>query len=107
MVAALILASTHFQIGNYLTNAPNGIAFIANNKDAFVLDPGGTYFAGAAAPDDSYHRAVFVQNGAKIEFEWSKKGDNVIAQIRADQAVDVKFDLTKNWPDWKSVFEPT
>jgi hypothetical protein len=46
-------------IGNFLRDAPCGIAWVVNDSAAFVLNTGGPYVTGTAAPDDSYHNRTF------------------------------------------------
>jgi glycogen debranching enzyme len=93
-------------IGNFLVTAPVGIAFIANNSAAFVVDTGGPFVAGIAAPDGSYNRQEFTLKGAKMRFEWGRVGDGVVARIHSDQPVELTLHLESGWPDWSSVFTP-
>lgn len=94
-------------IGNFLRGAPCGIAWIINDSAAFVLDTGGPYVAGTAAPDDSYHRYQFSHNGANIVFEWGRLGDNVVGRLSSDKEVDLNLSLSSGWPGWKSIFTGT
>jgi len=94
-------------IGNYLTTAPCGIAFLQDNKAAFVVDTGAPYYAGEAAPDDSYHKVEFTKDGVKVRFEWGRRGDGVIARISADKAITVPLKLTQSWPDISTSYETT
>ena len=91
-------------IGNFLRSAPCGIAWVINDSAAFVLDTGGPYVAGTAAPDDSYHRYQFSHNGANIVFEWGRIGDNVVGRLSSDKEVDLNLTLSSGWPGWKSTF---
>jgi hypothetical protein len=111
---ALVLANTNSPvsqaplnsvlIGNFLRDAPCGISWIINDSAAFVLDTGGPYVAGTAAPDNSYHAYRFNQNGANIVFEWGRVGDNVIGRLSSDKAVDLNLTLSSGWPGWNSTF---
>ncbi len=91
-------------IGNFLRGAPCGIAWVINDSAAFVLDTGGPYVAGTAAPDDSYHRYQFSRDGANIVFEWGRIGDNVVGRLSSDKEVDLKLTLSSGWPGWRSTF---
>src|ERR1700683_1424527 len=94
-------------VSNVLRDAPCGIAWIVNNDAAFVLDTGGPYVAGTAAPDDSYHSYKFTLNGANVVFEWGRVGNNVVARISSDQPIDLPLKLSNGWPGWKSTFTGT
>jgi hypothetical protein len=91
-------------IGNFLTSAPSGIAFLDQNKSAFVVDTGAKYFAGEAAPDDSYHEVRFAKEDANVRFEWGRRGDMAIARIRSDRAVTVSLNFIQSWPDIKTEY---
>ncbi len=99
-------SSDSLLIGNFLVTAPDGIAFIADNSAAFVVDTGGPYDAGIAAPDGSYNRQEFTLNGTKIQFEWGRVGDGVVARIHADQPMELSLHLSAGWPGWSSVYSP-
>ena len=92
-------------IGNYLRSAPCGIAWIVRNSAAFVMDTGGPYAAGIAAPDESYHKYQFVKNRANIVFEWGRTADCAVGRLTADQAIDLTVTLSTGWPGWTSTFE--
>lgn len=117
------------KIGNYYYSAPNGIAFIFDNSAAFVLEPdlgvnrhksvffdddgkgfaqahlANDYNAGTVAPDDSYHHTVFeLSNNEIIDFEWSKTGNAAVGKIISGNSAEITFDLTKNWPGFKSSY---
>src|SRR5580698_9307202 len=71
------------RIGNFYYLAPNGIAFIKDDAAAFVINPGGAHTAGTVAPDDSFHRVIFMPktakpNGRRVEFQWSRRGDVIV-----------------------------
>lgn len=91
-------------IGNFLVTAPVGIAFIEDDKAAFVVDTGAPYVAGTCAPDDSFHRQRFKVGPASVEFVWGRVGDGVVARLTSDRAVDLPLSFSAGWPDWKSDF---
>jgi len=95
-------------IGNYLTTAPNGIAFVVEDGNAaFLVDTGWPYYAGEAAPDDSYHVSRTSRDGANVTFCWGRSGDAVIGQFDSDKPVRIDLKLSQTWPDIKTVYEPT
>jgi hypothetical protein len=102
------LAPPSIRIGNFFYNAPNGIAFIKDDGAAFVIDPGGLYDAGTAAPDDSFHESYFSPQkaanpwGLKVHLVWSRRGDAIIASIDSEGPGDMTFNLAKNWPGFAS-----
>jgi hypothetical protein len=96
--------SESVKIGNNFVFAPNGISFVYQDRAAFVLDPGGEYFAGKAAPDNSYHETHFQANGTSVTFEWGRVGDGIVGRLRADRPVSVPIKLIPAWPDWHSDF---
>ncbi len=84
------------RIGNFLLGAPCGIAWVVNDGAAFVLDTGGPYVAGTAAPDDSYHAQRFAHDGANVVFEWGRVGDNVVGQqLSSDQTNRPGFEFVE------------
>jgi hypothetical protein len=101
------LASPLVRIGNFLRGAPCGVAWVIQDSAAFVLDTGGPYIAGTAAPDDSYHAYRYSQNGANILFEWGRVGDAVVARLTSDKQVDLTLRLSSGWPGWNSTFAAT
>ena len=97
------------RIGNFYYKAPNGIAFIKDDAAAFVINPGGSYNAGTVAPDDSYHRVVFLPQKAtpkirRVEFEWSRMGDAIVGRIAANAEGEMSFTVSENWPGFSSRF---
>ncbi|MFI5387557.1 MAG: hypothetical protein ACHQ50_15725, partial [Fimbriimonadales bacterium] len=94
-------------IGNYLTTAPNGIAFVVGDKAAFCIDTGAPYRAGMAAPDDSCHLIEFAKDGANVVFDWGRVGDAAIGRFRVDKPVRISIKLTQTWPDIKTTYEAT
>jgi hypothetical protein len=92
------------RIGNFLRGAPCGIAWVINDSAAFVLDTGGPYVAGTAAPDESYHEYKFMREGANIVFEWGRVGNNAICRLSSDKQIDLDLSLSGGWPGWKSTF---
>jgi hypothetical protein len=99
--------SPSVRISNFLRGAPCGIAWVVNDSAAFVLDTGGPYVAGTAAPDDSYHAYHFNHNGANIVFEWGRVGNNVVGRLSSDKQADLNLTLSSGWPGWKSTFTGT
>ncbi len=100
---------TAIRIGNFYYKAPNGIAFIKEDAAAFVIDPGGSHNAGTVAPDDSYHRVLFspekaTSNIRRVEFQWSRMGDAIIGKLAANAEGEMSFNLSENWPEFKSNF---
>ena len=95
------------RIGNYSRGAPCGIAWVISDSAAFVLDTGGDFVAGTAAPDESYHAYKFVQNGANIVFEWGRVGNSVVGRLTSDKQVDLALKLSSGWPGWQSVYSAT
>ena len=96
-----------FVIGNVLASAPNGVAFVAGDSAGFVMDPGGDYFAGTAAPDGSYHHTQLLVAGAKVGFDWGRVGTSVIGRLISDKPVEVTFKLSAGWPGFTSKFTAT
>jgi glycogen debranching enzyme len=94
-------------IGNFLRDAPCGIAWVVDNSAAFVMDTGGPYVAGTAAPNDSYHAYRFPHNGANILFEWGRAGDNAVGRVSSDKPTDLCLNLSSGWPGWTSKFTMT
>jgi len=96
-------------IGNYLREAPNGIAWVVNDKAAFVLNPETNYDAksfwpSTAAPDDTYHCSRLTHGTAHVLMEWGRLGNNVVGRISSDQQTSVDFGLGSGWPGWNSSF---
>ena len=91
-------------IGNYLVTAPNGIAFVVDGKSAFVIDPGGEYYAGEAAPDDSYHHTRFHVRGVSVDFSWGRVGGCAIGRLMANRPLLLELHLSSGWPGFTSTF---
>jgi hypothetical protein len=100
-------AAPSVRIGNFLRGAPCGVSWVIQDSAAFVLDTGGPYVAGTAAPDDTYHAYRFNQNGANIVFEWGRVGDAVVGRLTSDKQVDLTLTLSSGWPGWNSTFMAT
>lgn len=107
MIAAALLLAPHVLIGNFLTTAPSGIAFVVDDKAAFAIDTGAPYQAGIAAPDDSYHRIEYPIKDAKVVFEWGRKGNAAVAQFSVDKPVDIPIHLVQSWPDMPAKYQAT
>ncbi|MDQ2732041.1 MAG: PA14 domain-containing protein, partial [Armatimonadota bacterium] len=95
------------RIGNFLTSAPGGIAFVVEDAAAFVVDTGAPYVAGTAAPDDSYHRFQFHVGDANITFEWGRVGDGAVARLTSDKAVELPLRLAPSWPGFTTHYTTT
>lgn len=95
------------KIGNFLQGSPCGIAWIVDDSAAFVLDTGGPYVAGTAAPDDSYHLYRFTKGSAHLCFEWGRTGNNVVGRISTDAPVMLDLTLSSGWPKWSATTRPT
>lgn len=104
--AGQTFAASAIRIGNFLLTAPCGIAFVADDAAAFVIDTGAPYYAGTAAPDDSFHHCQFGRDGATIQFDWGRVGDAVVARLTSDKPVQLPLHLGSGWPGWKSSFTP-
>ncbi|HWD39905.1 MAG TPA: trehalase family glycosidase [Fimbriimonas sp.] len=99
LITLAMQTGSTLHIGNYLVSSPNALAFIVGDKAALVMDPGGEYFAGPAAPDDSYHKTQFKAGGATVTFEWGRVGETVVARLNADHPTAVTFKFPQNhWP---------
>lgn len=97
-LAAMTAPKSQVLIGNLFAPAPNGVAFIsADRSQTIVMDPGGSYFAGTAAPDDSYHQTTFKRGSATITFEWGRVGDGIIGRFTSDAPTNVDLNLGKTW----------
>jgi putative isomerase len=72
-----------------------------------VLDTGGPFVAGSAAPNESYHQFRFSQNGANVTLEWGRTGNNVVGRISTDKSVELNLKLSSGWPGWSSTFTGT
>ena len=102
LLAASLLtaqAKPSVRIGNFLVSAPNGISVIYCDRTAVVIDFGGEYVVGTAAPDDSYHSQSLTLNQASVLLEWGRLGDGVVGRLRSNAAhtIDVHF-RTDLWP---------
>ena len=92
------------KIGNFLQSSPCGIAWVVDDSAAFVLDTGGPYVAGTAAPDGSYHLYRFAKDAAHVSFEWGRVGSNVVGRISSDAPVTLDLALSSGWPKWSATF---
>jgi hypothetical protein len=92
-------------ISNVLRDAPCGIAWVVNDEAAFVMDTGGPYVAGTAAPDDSFHSYRFKHDGASIGFDWGRVGNNVVGRISTDRPATLHLKFSNGWPGWKTTFQ--
>jgi hypothetical protein len=96
------------QIGNYHALMPIGIAFILNNAAGVVVDVGsGTEWRqGICSPDFTISHSEFEQDGAKVEFDWGRVGDDAaVARIRADKPAQLMLRLPGNpWLNFHNSF---
>lgn len=91
------------KIGNYFVRSPNGVAFVVNDLQAFAIDPGGDYFAGTAAPDNSFHSTKV--HG--VAFEWGKVGEGIVGRLSSPVDALMTFKLIETWPGFRSTYQPT
>ena len=108
-IAAALLAVTSPKplIGNYLDTVPNGIAIVWSPKSAAVIDFGGDYVAGIAAPDDSYHAQTLSLGGQPVLLEWGRLGDEAVGRVTCAQPVQLKVALKQSWPEVVTTYSPT
>lgn len=97
------------RIGNFYYLAPNGIAFIKDDAVAFVINPGGSHNAGTVAPDDSFHKMIFLPRTVtrgltRVEFQWSRIGEFVVGRLVSEGPGEMSFSLDENWPGFSSQF---
>ena len=102
---------THQQpvlIGNYHSMAPLGISFIWKNAAGVVLDVGAgkNWVQGICAPDFSISHSEFEQDGARVEFEWSRvSAVAAVARIRSDKPLQLLIKLPGNpWLNFHNSF---
>src|SRR5579863_7206420 len=93
----------NIRVGNFLVTAPNGVSVIYDDRSAFVLDFGGDYVAGIAAPDDSYHAQHLTLNGVDINLEWGRAGSGAVGRVTSAQSATVKLRFRGDlWPGFKT-----
>lgn len=103
----LLSASARPLIGNYLVTVPNGIAMVWSPSSASVIDFGGEYVAGTAAPDDSYHRQALTIGGKQVILEWGRLGEFAVGRLRSQEPMDLRVALKDSWPDVRTTYNPT
>ncbi len=91
----------HVKIGNFLVHSPNGVAFVVDDQAAFAFDPGGDYFAGTAAPDNSYH----LTHIGDVKFEWGRLDDAIVGRLTSTKDQDLTIKLLQTWPGWKTKYQ--
>ena len=95
-------------IGNYHALMPIGMSFIWNNAAGVVVDvgAGNNWRQGICAPEFSISHSEFEQNGARVEFEWGRVGeDAAVARIRSDKAVQLLLRLPETpWLNFHNSF---
>jgi hypothetical protein len=119
--AALATAQAQeIKIGNYLVNAPYGIAFIIDDETGFVIDPvwdrpkGSRYGdsdpslvpPGVAAPDFSFFRAQFPRGQAQVKLTWGRVGAGAVAaMLETDRPVELSLRLPIDiWPHFHAAY---
>lgn len=111
------------KIGNYFAPSPYGVAIIVDDATAFLIDPlwddpGKSQYGandaalaapGVAAPDFSYARMEFQQQGAKIRFSWGRSGPGaIVARLESDRKVALRLRLPgTTWPQFHAAYEST
>jgi len=83
-------------VGNYHALMPIGISFIWNHAAGVVLDVGAGdgWRQGICAPEFSISHSEFEQDGARVEFEWGRVGEEAaVARIRSDKAAQLLLRL--------------
>jgi hypothetical protein len=87
---------------------PIGISFVRNHVAGVVVDlgPGNNWRQGICAPDFSISHREFEQDGARLEFEWGRVGENAaVARIRSDKAVQLLLRLPDSpWLNFHNSF---
>src|ERR1700723_3391963 len=107
MAAALLaVSSSKPLIGNYLDTVPNGIAIVWSTKSAAVVDFGGDYVAGIAAPDDSYHAQNLKLGGQPVLLEWGRLGNEAIGRLTAAQPTHFAVMVKQSWPGFATIIRP-
>ncbi|MHB8635851.1 MAG: MGH1-like glycoside hydrolase domain-containing protein, partial [Fimbriimonadaceae bacterium] len=105
VLTCAIPTSVKVRVGNYLVTAPNGISVIDGNASAIVIDFGGDYVAGLAAPDNSYHAQTLSLKGATVLLEWGRAGNGAVGRLTSDRPItaDVHL-LSGTWPGFKTTY---
>jgi glycogen debranching enzyme len=95
-------------IGNYHAMMPIGISFIRNHVAGVVVDlgAGNNWRQGICAPEFSISHSEFEQDGARVEFEWGRVGDDAaVARIRSDKPVQLLLRLPDSpWLNFHNSF---
>ena len=100
----LAMVPQNVRIGNFLVTSPNGISIVWSPKSAAVIDFGGDYVAGVAAPDESYHRQDLTIDGKPVTLEWGRVRDMAVGRLTSEQAIQVKVQLKQSWPDVRTEY---
>jgi hypothetical protein len=121
VAAASAAPGPEVKIGNYLVDAPYGIAFIVDDATGFLINPvcdetsQKSRFAeddpaltppGTTAPDFSFSQVTCHHAGAAIKFTWGRSGPGaVVATLESDRKVAVllRFPGT-TWPRFHAVY---
>jgi glycogen debranching enzyme len=103
----LLSAKPEVRIGNFFLSAPNGIAMVWGPTAAVVIDFGGDYVAGVAAPDDSYHRQKLSIDGHPVVLEWGRVGNGAIGRLSSPSSVTVPVALRQSWQGISTEFKPS
>ena len=93
------------RIGNLLVSAPNGISVINDDDSAIVVDFGGDYVAGIAAPDDSYHAQKLSLKGANVLLEWGRSELGAVGRLTSDRPITTEVRLRSDlWPGFETSY---
>src|ERR1019366_10663869 len=103
LVVALSFAvptKSNVRIGNFFVSAPNGISVIYDDDCAIVVDFGGDYVAGIAAPDDSYHAQRLSLKSVDVLLEWGIADGGAVGRLTSNRDVTTEVRLrSATWPD--------
>jgi hypothetical protein len=83
---------------------PGGIAFVANDEAAILMQVGWSGAPGTAAPDGSINKLRFTQDSANISFDWTRTGNAVAARLSTDDPVTFALDLIPSWPAFQTTY---
>lgn len=116
--------ATSVKIGNYLVDAPYGIAIIVDDATAFVMDPvwegpsrkskyaeldAARFSPGITAPDFSFSQVSFPQREAQVRFTWGRIGTSaVVGMLETDRPVSLTLRFpAKTWPQFHAIYTAT
>jgi hypothetical protein len=96
------------QIGNFFPASPDGVAFIANDSTAFLVELGlrKEFHPETAAPDGAYHEEEF-QDGS-LTMAWGRVNDGIVAKLSSTRSRDVVLVLSSaTWPGFSANYVMT